>query len=935
MVRVLLDYLVTQMDAAACAVFLIDQNSNVMSRISRGHASISGIEPGKGIVGFSLQSKQPYCRQDFEEEFIFDAEIDLLQDFDGQKLYSVPLLDNGNVYAIIQVTSSARKRRSELDDLDLKLLAWLGPILSSCMRKCIEFHDVLLSERTQKALLHIISSSDTEDTVLNLVDGVIAGACHITKAERLSLFMVDWETNELWALSSSYHDENLRVPVDKSILGVAAKTRSILNVNDLENDPNFDWEHDQRDGIETHCALYVPVGVQNNKSPGNSRPIAVLEIINKDEGSEFTLDDECAFEAFASEVAVILRRRSNEIEYIKLLADTRAEKVLAQRAKSQVNLLECYTSYSSTMKGHAADRLRHSFSKSHSRQCIMCGLEDIGLHPPERHNSVMTPRLGYKFQSRPDGDMQNLALGPRIPSWDFNVFTASTDSLLLMIEDIFLDFNLDELLSTSKLTMRNFIMATKEKYHPNPFHNFLHAVSVLHASYLLLSTTDASQMLMPLDIAGCLIASLCHDLDHPGHTNAFEVMTGSQLALLYADESVLERHHAYTTFRVMKEKNANVLQGLSKPDYRHIRKVIITAILGTDMANHFKFCETLEKVLHPLTHQISSPSLASVKRDSSKTLDITPKSGSKNKSTSEILNVLREAVFQNEGSVAGTPASLGRACSNASNSTKSPRQRPHGRRNGWVFNGTLDERIFLVKTIVHASDLSGQVFPKPVALKWSNMITKEFAYQALLEQAEGLSVSYQHLDDPLQMVEGQHFFAQKIVAPLWDLMYVMFPEVECCMDNLSKNIAHYEQELERLKNARQIDEPLPEEEAKTIMVSQDEGVAVPGLARCVPAKFNSFLVYPHLRSDGGSETGELSDGNGSSELLMDVIEAVNMSRVSSLTRSRSQTSLSQASVSSGEEYVDEEVEVVDVDRVEADEAIFRPSCKRSTSRASV
>ena len=80
-----------------------------------------------------------------------------------------------------------------------------------------------------------------------------------------------------------------------------------------------------------------------------------------------------------------------------------------------------------------------------------------------------------------------------------------------------------------------------------------------------------------------MVSALCHDLDHPGNDNAFEVKTGSDLALLYNDISVrtsvqgarafytglrwknacnscsqhiylqvLENHHAAMTFRILK-----------------------------------------------------------------------------------------------------------------------------------------------------------------------------------------------------------------------------------------------------------------------------------------------------------------------------------------------------------------------------------------------
>lgn len=910
MIQLLLEYLQQNMDVASCAVFLIDQNTQVMSRFSPDETSVSGIDPARGVLGKTLATQEAICKTNFQKEPCYDQEIDLDQEWANQKLLSVPLIENDVVYAVIQATTK-RSTRKEIDDLHIKLLSWLGPILGSCMRKCIEYHDVLLSDRTQKALLHIISSSDTEDTVLNLVDGVIAGACHITKAERLTLFMVDWETEELWSLSSSYHEQSHRLPLHASILGTAAKSRVILNVTDPVTDTRYSRIMDQRRGVVTRCALYVPVGVQNTKTAGSSRPIAVLEILNKVDGEEFTFDDECAFEAFASQVAVILRRRNNEIEYIKLLADTRAEKVLAQRATSQVNILEAYTSYSSTVR-NPAECLKNSFMKSHVRDCAACAAQSTQEGVCGLHSKLS--EQGSSWYRALDRQFGKTGTGSSIPSWDFNVFQADMDTLPQMIEDMFMKFNVPKVLGITQQRLQNFIMVIKDNYHPNPFHNFLHAFSVVHTAYLLLSTTEAARMLRPLDIAACLIAALCHDVDHPGHTNAFEIQSGSQLAMLYSDESVLERHHAYTTFKIMsKEKDANILEKLSAADYRHVRKVIIAAILGTDMAGHFKFCETLEKTLNPPVRHLSANTIVSTKP-----MESLSTGGEKGNSTSEIRNVLREAVFQSEGSAANTPRNSSSSSFTGfcypktfSGSSQSSCSRELG--NGWVFNGTVDERIFVVKTIVHASDLSGQVFSKPVALKWSNMISKEFAYQALLEQAENHPVSYTHLNDPLQMVEGQLFFAQKIVSPLWDLMQVMFPETAICSKNLTENVAHYEQELQRLKFC-QVEEVKRVSEAMPInhyIYEENEGLAVPGLAKCTPARFNSFRAIREDSDslDEGDDTFYGDTDKSVREFAAAAIDAIEKAQRSPFARSRV---ASNASSSSEEDDDEEENDVVQI-----------------------
>ena len=65
----------------------------------------------------------------------------------------------------------------------------------------------------------------------------------------------------------------------------------------------------------------------------------------------------------------------------------------------------------------------------------------------------------------------------------------------------------------------------RQLYHPdNPFHNLYHAFSVTLAAYILAYRTELGrQSLGPLDRLACVLAALCHDLDHPGVNNEFLV----------------------------------------------------------------------------------------------------------------------------------------------------------------------------------------------------------------------------------------------------------------------------------------------------------------------------------------------------------------------------------------------------------------------------
>jgi hypothetical protein len=89
-----------------------------------------------------------------------------------------------------------------------------------------------------------------------------------------------------------------------------------------------------------------------------------------------------------------------------------------------------------------------------------------------------------------------------------------------------------------------------------------------------------------LELLALFVAALCHDVDHAGVNNAFHVNSRSELARTHNDQSVLENHHAATTFDILFEKENNILANLDTESYKRVRALIIEMILATDMSAH-------------------------------------------------------------------------------------------------------------------------------------------------------------------------------------------------------------------------------------------------------------------------------------------------------------------------------------------------------------
>jgi len=137
-------------------------------------------------------------------------------------------------------------------------------------------------------------------------------------------------------------------------------------------------------------------------------------------------------------------------------------------------------------------------------------------------------------------------------------------------------------------TLAAFVRSVANGYKARPFHNFSHAVYVLHAATLFFNTCPlVSKVLKPLDRLALGVAALGHDVGHTGTNNAFLISSHDPLALQYNDKSVLENHHCSLLFRVMQRQGCAILATLDNNDYREVRKTVIGGILATDLAQHF------------------------------------------------------------------------------------------------------------------------------------------------------------------------------------------------------------------------------------------------------------------------------------------------------------------------------------------------------------
>lgn len=173
-----------------------------------------------------------------------------------------------------------------------------------------------------------------------------------------------------------------------------------------------------------------------------------------------------------------------------------------------------------------------------------------------------------------------------IKSFHFDCNTIKEKFILINIagyifEDVIDKYNLNNI---DKKKLGNFIENVSMRYHNNYFHNFQHAINVLQMTWLLLNETNIIQKINSNVLFGLLISALCHDIDHPGNTNSYEINSMSKRAIIYNDISILENHHCSVTFELLIQNELD--KCFNSSDFKEFRKTVIDCILSTDISKH-------------------------------------------------------------------------------------------------------------------------------------------------------------------------------------------------------------------------------------------------------------------------------------------------------------------------------------------------------------
>lgn len=154
-----------------------------------------------------------------------------------------------------------------------------------------------------------------------------------------------------------------------------------------------------------------------------------------------------------------------------------------------------------------------------------------------------------------------------------------------------------ETLGIGKATLSTFIDEVARGYHPNPYHNLNHATDALNTMGWFVTRATFAENFSPWLRFLLMVATLVHDVDHPGNDNQWEIKTNSSLAHRFANQSVLEQRSVEVTRQLLAQERTNLFKDMPPAQQAEGMALIEQFVLATDFARHQDFLERLTKCL--------------------------------------------------------------------------------------------------------------------------------------------------------------------------------------------------------------------------------------------------------------------------------------------------------------------------------------------------
>ncbi|XP_065136382.1 cGMP-dependent 3',5'-cyclic phosphodiesterase isoform X1 [Paramisgurnus dabryanus] len=537
-----INYLQTETQSQCCCLLLVSEDNHqlfcqvVGDKVLEEEISVPLMF---GRFGQVVETKKSIRLQDVSQEE--RGLLSSLLGFEPNSMLSVPVISQATGHVVALACTFNKLGGQRYNETDEHVIQHCFCYTSTVLTSTLAFQKEQKLKFECQALLQVAKNLFTHlDDVSVLLQEIIVEARNLSNAEICSVFLLDRVSHELVAKVFdggvvNDDEKEFRIPADQGIAGHVATTGKILNIKDAYSHPLFYRGVDDSTGFRTRNILCFPIKDENEEV------IGVAELVNKINGPWFNRFDEDLATAFSIYCGISI---AHSLLYKKV--------------------------HEAQFRSHLANEMMMYHMKVSEEEVtkLLC----IGIEPVQKIHPNFA-EFSYTPRSLPD------------------------DSTPMGILSMFEDLGFINTYKIDMHTLARFCLMVKKGYRDPPYHNWMHAFSVSHFCYLLYKNLELSNYLEDIEMLALFVSCMCHDLDHRGTNNSFQVASQSVLAALYSSEgSVMERHHFAQAIAILNTHGCNIFEKFSRKDYQRMLDLMREIILATDLAHHLRICKDLQRM---------------------------------------------------------------------------------------------------------------------------------------------------------------------------------------------------------------------------------------------------------------------------------------------------------------------------------------------------
>jgi len=496
---------------------------------------------GVGIVGYTAQTGESCNVSDCYEDSRFNPNIDEITGYRTRSMMCSPIKDSsGDVIGVSQVINK-NNHPGYFTKNDETVFEKYLQFCGIGLRNAQIYERSLLEVKRNQVLLDLAGVIFQEQSTIDtMIHRILTHMLSLIQCERAMVMLVhegsqstfsrvfdldqtDLDIEDSSDRTSPRTSSEGRFPVNAGITGYVAATGETVNIRNAYQDSRFDPVVDSGSDFKHSTVLAMPI-----KHSG-SKVLGVFQLINKFDQLPFTSNDENFVEAFAIFCGMAI---SNVTHY---------EAAIVAMAKQQVTL-EVLSYHATAPLEEAVKLSRQKIPSAASLQLHSFQFDDFSLE---------------------DGD------------------TLKASLRILIDLDLINRFNIDY------LTLCRWLCSVRRNYRSVTYHNWRHAHNVSQLMFAVITNTTWWRKLGEIECLSLIISCLCHDLDHRGTNNSFQLKASSPLATLYST-STMEHHHFDQCLMILNTPGNQILANLSKEEFKTAIHVVEDSILATDLAVYFR-----------------------------------------------------------------------------------------------------------------------------------------------------------------------------------------------------------------------------------------------------------------------------------------------------------------------------------------------------------